>query len=105
MTVAIVGGGVVDDKWKYGLVAVIAGLLAIVGLVVVAMFRYSSAEVNNVVGTALGAIGTLVGAYSGCRSGRPGRNRPSGPRTRPRSGRSSWPPRCPRGLRPTVRTP
>ena len=63
-----------DPKWKYGLIAVIAGLLAIVLVVIVAMFRYPSAEVNNVVGTALGAIGTLVGAYFGVQVGSAGKD-------------------------------
>ncbi|HEY2224632.1 hypothetical protein [Actinomycetospora sp.] len=62
-----------DIKWRYGLIAVIAALLAIVVLVVVAMFRYPAAEVNNVVGTALGAIGTLVGAYFGVQVGSAGK--------------------------------
>jgi hypothetical protein len=62
-----------DIKWRYGLVAVIAGLVAIVALVVVAMFRYPAGEVNNVVGTALGAIGTLVGAYFGVQVGSAGK--------------------------------
>ncbi len=62
-----------DVKWRYGLVAVIAALVAIVVLVVVAMFRYPAGEVNNVVGTALGAIGTLVGAYFGVQVGSAGK--------------------------------
>jgi hypothetical protein len=62
-----------DNKSRFGLVAVIAGLAAIVALMVVAMFRYPSGEVNNVVGTALGAIGTLVGAYFGVQVGSAGK--------------------------------
>jgi hypothetical protein len=62
-----------DPKWKYGLAAVYAGIGAIVLLVIVAMFRYPAGDVNNVVGTSLGAIGTLVGAYFGVQVGSVGK--------------------------------
>jgi len=66
----------VPPEPPYGLFIVLAGLIALVLIVVIAILRYGTADDVASVTTSTGAvIGTLVGAFFGVSVGQAGRKR------------------------------
>jgi uncharacterized protein YacL len=61
-------------RWRYGLIAVLGGLVAIVVVLLVAVWRFNQAgDVNSVLGSVITAISTLVAAYFGVQIGSAGK--------------------------------
>lgn len=62
-------------RWRYGLIAVLGGLFAIVLVLVVTVWQFRNAgDVNAVLGTVITAISTLVAAYFGVQVGSAGKH-------------------------------
>ncbi|MEV5000996.1 hypothetical protein [Nocardioides sp. LML1-1-1.1] len=62
------------DRWKYGITAVIAGVLAIVVVFGIALWKFEKAsDIGLVLGAVVSPIATIVAAYFGVQAGSAGK--------------------------------
>ena len=65
-----------NDRAKYGFYLVVIGLVVILVVFVVAVWKYGAAnDVVTVVGSVTGVIGTIVGAFFGLQAGAAGKEK------------------------------
>lgn len=64
------GSNGATHRWRYGLYAVMAGLVVTLAAFIGAVFTYdTSADVATAMGTITPVVGTVVGAYFGVQAG------------------------------------
>lgn len=62
-------------RWRYGLIAVVIAVVAVVGAFLWASYRYSSAsDVSTALAAITGTVGTILGVYLGFQAGSAGRD-------------------------------
>jgi hypothetical protein len=64
-----------STRWRYGLIAVMVAVTAILAAVVFASLRYDTAsEVSTALAAVTGTVGTILGAYLGVQAGSQGKD-------------------------------
>lgn len=62
-------------RWRYGLIAVVIAVIAVVGAFLWASYRYDTAsDVSTALAAITGTVGTILGAYLGFQAGSAGRD-------------------------------
>jgi len=71
-----------DEKTEMGFWVVLAGLLAVLAVYTIGVWKYSSAaDASAAIGAVTGAIGAIVGAFFGIQAGAAGKDKAENART------------------------